>query len=190
MSVFWVVNISILWLAVLVETGLLLLVLRTIGKLQQPGQRQTATRNIDIGGIDVGMQAPSFLAIDQHDSEINLGDTHGYKRLIAFISPGCSACGRVKEVFEAISQEMADLSLLMVGAGDLSTNREFVEQHNVTFPLLTPISPSPDSLISAYQVQTFPYAFVLDEQGYVCAKGLLFQAVEVRAMIERAFADS
>jgi len=73
----------------------------------------------------------------------------------------------------------------LLGALDAESNRVYAAEHHAQVPLLT-IARGLDSEV--YNVHGVPFAFVLDEEGVVHAKGLVSQAALLTGLLETAFA--
>lgn len=182
MTVFWIINISVLWIIVLVETALLFLLLRALGTLRQQGRQENPLLT---GGLATGAQAPLFVAVDQHNKEMRLESTQGQKRVIVFISPGCQACVHTLEMLDTLKNTFTEVSFLIIGGSDFSINYDYALKHRITLPLLTPTLS--DVGIASYHIQAFPFAYILDEKGYIRAKGIITQVSEAHTLLKSAF---
>jgi len=138
MLTLWIVVI-VLGVLELFETALLVLLLRALGQIKQQGglagsQRQSS----GINGLAVGEKAPSFVAVDQHDQTLRMDDFKGRKRILAFITPGCTPCAETIEVLNAFSQDAHDVAVLIVGDTDHQQNMMYAVEHHAQMPVLTP----------------------------------------------------
>ncbi len=178
------ISIIALWVLVLVETGLLLLLLRALGELKQQGKLlATQTPSFEMGGLDVGEQAPSFVAIDDDGTPVNLEDFSGRRRVLAFVSPGCPACGGAIEALNAVVREERDLVVLVLGGPDRERNRAYAAEHKAQMPIHTPTA----DVKQAYRVQGVPFVFILDEAGLIRAKGPVNATEHVQNLLRTAF---
>lgn len=171
-----------LWVLVLFETVLLLLLLRALGILRQKGVLAATEQPLELGGLDVGEQAPAFVAIDQGGNPVRLEDFQGRQCVLAFILPGCSGCIGTLDSLKAVLQDEHDLAVIVISDADKEANRAYAIKHNLQIPVLTP---DPD-LVSVYRVRTFPFVFVLNEAGVIRTKGVVNVSEQLRSMLMTA----
>ena len=179
-------SIGALWILVLFETVLLLLLLRALGELRQKGMLLSgeAMQSSALGGLEVGEQAPSFTASDQDGNVIELEDIKK-RRVLAFVSPSCSACDSTLQVLKTVKQDQRVEVVLVVGSSNSEENRRYAAKHDLQMPLLTPGSEVVEGL---YHVHGFPLVFVLDEVGMIRAKGGVNHEKQLRDLLDVAFA--
>lgn len=167
----WIVAIVALWLLVLFETVLLLLLLRALGELRRQGAfAATPYRAAGPGGLEIGDTAPPFAAIDASGSTVRLDDTRGKRRLLAFVSPTCSACADTIEALNAGMSEYPDLSMLVIGGPDSQANQSYAIEHGARMTILTAAS----SLgRDSYRIPGVPFVYVLNAASVIVAKGIV-----------------
>ena len=184
MLVLWIVVI-VLCVLVLFETVLLVGALRTLGELkQQGGMAGSQEQSSADWGLATGEKAPSFIAVDQDGHTINLEQFRGQKRIVAFISPGCSVCANVIAALNVVASEQPDMVVLAVGDSDLKRNHEYAIEHEARMPILTPSSSIAKDM---YRVQGVPFVFVIDEIGTIRAKGIMNDSERLHALLRLAF---
>lgn len=127
MSTIWIVSSIALWVLVLVETALLLLVLRAVGKLRQQSPFESY-QPPELWGISLGEPAPLFSLLDQQGRLVRLEDLRGKRSLLVFIAPGCSYCPAVVEAMNQLRQGNSELGLLLFGTLDAESNRVYAIQ--------------------------------------------------------------
>ncbi len=190
MAVGWTISYVVLWGLVLLETVLLVLLLRALGELRQqlklalgtPGAQEP---NLEIGGLEVGERAPSFTATDQHGNTIQLDDWQGHCRLLAFISATCSTCQKTIGFLNDLLQSERDLQVLVVGMDhDWTTNREMAKKSHAQMPVLTTDT---DVARQLYHVRMISVVFALDERGVIRAKKLVNEREHLDDLLAGAY---
>ncbi|MGI9060488.1 MAG: peroxiredoxin family protein [Ktedonobacteraceae bacterium] len=180
------VSIIALWLLVLVETGLLLLLLRALGQLRQNGIPSVKQgQSSDEWGLAVGEKAPSFVATDYEDKPVRLDDLQGQRRLLAFILPGCSSCSYTIKALHIYAQREDGVTVLVIGGPDRDINHAYALEHDTDIVVLTP---SPGFYAELYRIRGVPIAFVIDEVGVIRAKGVVNNHEQLQQLLTEAFA--
>lgn len=133
-----------------------------------------------MGGLPVGEKAPSFVAMDQEGKLVSLEDTEGRQRILAFVSPGCPACGNAISILNTLWQERNDFVILVIGGLELELNRSYAAKHKSRMPILTPRSNFEQE---DYFVPVVPFIFVLDETGYIRARGPVIDRVHFHNLL-------
>ena len=188
MQVGWIVSIIALWIVVIIETVLLLLLLRALGALRQKGgfSSEIRQRTPDDDGLPLGEQAPSFTAMEYDGNMVKMEQFRS-PRILTFVLPGCSACIGAIEALNAIIENEPTLTVMVLGSPDREANRTFAIECGAHMPILAPTS----SLLAkeTYQLQGFPFVFVLDEEGRILAKGVVNSNEHVQELLTSAFAS-
>lgn len=177
-------SIIALWTLVLFETVLLVLLLRVLGQLKQQSMFSNNPEQSSLAwGLSLGKQVPSFKAKDQTGSVFNMKDFQGRKRILVFISPGCIPCAETIEILNMFLQKEQEVMILAVGSTDEKQNRAFATEYHAMMPVLTPGTEVND----AYRVTVRPFAFALDENGIIRAKGPLNVREHLDTLLKTAF---
>lgn len=188
MPAIWMVMVVALWIAVLVETGLLLALLRSLGQLRRLGilanQDHLAPLPPTNGGLMPGEAAPDFAAVDPDGRKIALSDFAGKRRLLAFVSPGCSVCTSLIQALNEAIRDGTDLDVLVIGTGDREVNRGYGQEQRAQMPILASLS---ESISDLYQVRSMPYVFALDEEGVVRGAGIVNRREHLQGLLVNAF---
>lgn len=171
MPIPWIISNLVLWVVVLIETALLVMLLRALGTLRQEGGF-SGGRVADrvSGGLPVGMQAPIITATDLEGHQISLDDLRGRNRILTFISPGCAACEGAISALNTVLASRHDIAVLLVGGPDREANRAYAAEHHARVPILTP---KPGRGKEVYRVEGVPFAFVIDGAGVIRAAGVV-----------------
>ena len=179
-------SIIALWILVLFETTLLVLLLRSLGQLRQRGGFSApVSQAFATQGLSLGTQAPDFLATDYEGKTVSLAETDGKWRVLAFVSPTCSACENTLNALGNLWEEQQDIGVVVVGGADRKVNQEYAAEHDTRIPVWTVASKVVKDL---YLVQGIPFAFILDRNGVILAKGVLNTQEHIQQLLEEAHA--
>ncbi len=185
-STLWIVSYIALWVLVLVETGLLVLLLRAFGGMRQknvfPSNQISQFNDSSNLTLAVGEQAPSFTAIDERGVKIKLDDFQEY-RVLAFFEPGCSACDGAIKALNLLMQDRQDFVVLAIGGLDQALNKAYAIEHEAHMMILTPDMDVREKL---YHVPMVPFVFVLDEKGIIQAKGIGSETRTLQSIVYHA----
>lgn len=186
MLALWIVVIA-LGILELFETVMLVLLLRAFGEIRQKGfLAPTADVEYpDIGGLAVGQIAPPFLATTYEGEFVKLEDFKGRRLVLAFISPGCSACAGAIKVLNEMMQQKKNYTFVAIGGGDGELNKAYAIEHKAQMPILTPQS---NFEKDEYQTPMIPFVFLLDETGVIRARGPVNHRGHLQNLLTVAFA--
>ena len=165
MSGAWLASYVVLWAVVLFQGVVIFVVLRQLGIIYL-GTAQGVARD----GIAAGQRAPDFTLPDLAGRLVSLADFRGRSLLLVFGSTSCAPCrGLVPDLNELARTREADLSALFLIRGELAEVRRFVDELDVQVPVALH---SDEELPEKYKARVTPFAFVIDGEGIVRAKGL------------------
>jgi peroxiredoxin len=131
-------------------------------------QTQTARKT----GLEAGQPAPNFTAITLSGEVVTRSTYAGRKTGLVFIGTHCGPCHEILPDLEALQPKAARASIefTLVSIDSLDETRAFVEQHNVTLPVL--VAPrATNSFMHDYQSDATPSYCFIDEQGIVQSAG-------------------
>lgn len=179
MSDLMLVSHLILWALVIGEGVVILALARQIGLLHKRiapfGARMTDA------GPEVGKQAPTISAVDQHQRAVVLDGTQQRPTLITFISATCGTCANLLPALRSIAKsERKRMDVVLVSlTDDIGTNKAFLAQHQIDdLPLVT----SPIIAVT-YEVMSPPYSVVLDAHNIVLAKGVANSFEQLESLV-------
>jgi methylamine dehydrogenase accessory protein MauD len=184
MTTLWLISYLALWGLVLAMGFLLLGTLRSLGLLQWQFDELQATRPVRKGreGLPPGIRAPEFTLPSVAGGEVSLSDFAGRKVLLVFTQSVCGPC-------HAIAPELNRLcaarehQVLVVNNGEANETQAWADEVQARFPLVTQEN---WELSKKYQVFATPYAFIIDEQGVITAKGVVSSPAYFRYLFEAA----
>lgn len=176
MSEIWIASYAVLWILVVVLALMILLVYRQLGEMYL-GTREGRARD----GLGLGARAPRFTLTNQDGKSVSF--PRGILSLVVFGSPSCGPCAKLMPELVNFRQEVGGrVDVAFVSSGDAEANRKFARENAVSFDVLTEPRMT---LFDAYKVRATPFAFYLDENGLVRAKGIVNQLTQLRALVVR-----
>ncbi len=134
-------------------------------------------------GLALGLQAPSFEAVDHDGQVIRLGDSIGYWRILTFISPECYACENTVGVLHTVLQDGLDIKVLVIGGLAHEANYTYAIKHNASMSILTP---DPDLAKKVYLVRGVPFTYIIDDTGTIRAKGVVNEREHLQRLLVNA----
>jgi methylamine dehydrogenase accessory protein MauD len=145
--------------------------LRALGLLTwRVEQLETVTPSrIGRDGLKLGKKAPDFTLPSAVDGEASLHDFAGRKVLLVFTQAGCEPCRDIIPELNSV-QDKGEQQVLVVNNGDLESTRTWADDVQARFPVL---AQEKFSLSKRYQVFATPFAFLIDERGFVASKGIV-----------------
>lgn len=117
-------------------------------------------------GLPAGTEAPNFSLPDLNGGERTLADLRGKQVLLVFSDPGCGPCQTLAPSLEQLHQAHRDnnLAVLMVSRGDAEANRQKVEEHQLTFPVVLQRN---WEVSRDYAMFATPVGYLIDERGVI-----------------------
>jgi len=175
---------GLLWGAVVVLGFLVLGLIRQLALLRWRLEQLSATTPSRIGrdGLRLGTRAPAFTLERVGGGTFGLGELAGRRHLVVFTQPGCGPCSRVMPALNALERK-GETQVVAVCEGDPEETAAWVEEHAATFPVLRQ---ERREVSRRYEVLATPFAFLIDEEGVVAAKGIVNDDQHVRFLLESA----
>lgn len=161
----WLISYIALWAIVLVQGALIFILLRQLGVIYLG-----TAQGIANDGLTPGTRAPDFALPGLNGQLVSLEAFRGSPLLLVFGSPTCTPCkGLIPDLNVFARERERDLQVLFLSRGEVEATQRFVSEHEVQVPVAT----HPDEeLMEQYQARVTPFAFLIDEDGVVRAKGL------------------
>ena len=138
------------------------------------GNRSLAESRIERGGLKTGTPAPVFSLTDVRGQTVSLEEYRGRRVLLIFTDPHCGPCDQLAPHLVRVHHQHRNnnLSLIMVGRGDVEENRRKADVHGFEFPV---VLQRKWELSKAYGIFETPVAFQINEDGVIernVAKGV------------------
>ena len=175
----WLASYIALWAVVMLQGVAIFVLLRQLG-IMYLGTAQGIARD----GLAAGERAPEFALPALSGGTVSLPDFRGFRLLIVFGSASCAPCRALIPDLNAFAQEKRDeLRVLFLCRGGLDEARRFAAELDVQVPVA--VHPD-DSLPDKFRARVTPFAFLLDGEGIVRAKGLANNRSHLDMLLEMA----
>lgn len=183
MSGAWLASYIALWAVVMFQGVLIFLLLRQIGVMYL-GTAQGVARD----GLEPGKSAPEFALEGLHGGTVSLEDFRGQQLLLVFGSPTCGPCRTLIPDLNVFAQERSEeLRVLFLSRGEAEDTERFATQFDVRVPVA--IHPD-EELPQQYETRVTPFAFLIDGEGIVRAKGLANNRAHLEMLVRMAKSDN
>lgn len=161
----WLVSYIALWAVVLFQGVVIFLLLRQLGVIYL-GTAQGVARD----GLALGQRAPDFTLPDLDGRPTALANFRGRPLLLVFGSATCAPCRTLIPDLNVFARERRDgLRALFLCRGGAEEARRFANELDVQVP----VAVHPDEqLPDQYKTRVTPFAFLIDGDGVIRAKGL------------------
>ena len=182
MSGAWLASYVVLWLVVFALAFLLAGALRQLGLLQlrlgdDPGALITDT------GLERGVKAPDFTALDSESSElVTFSELDPVARMIVFASPGCLSCRELIPGLNEVRKTRRDHDFLVVCRGDLESCQAFGRMNRLEAPMVVDTT---WQIEKDYLVTLTPFAYLLDHEGNVVIRGVANDWRQLESLLEQ-----
>jgi len=176
-----IISNIILWVLVLVLVAVVFALVRQIGVLYE---RVAPAGALMAGkGLKTGELAPVFDLQTIQGQAFRLGGTRsdGKSILLFFLSPTCPVCKTLLPVLQAMRNSEADwLEIVLASDGDEKEHREWLKKQKLeSWPYV--LSPQ---LGMTMQVAKLPFGALIDENGILCARGLVNSREHIESLFE------
>jgi methylamine dehydrogenase accessory protein MauD len=176
-----VISNVLLWIAVVLLSGVLFALVRQLGVLHE--RIAPAGALMWQEGPRVGEAAPAERVSGLNGEAETVGGaaSDGRSTLLFFLSPTCPVCKSLLPALRSIARsEGAWLRVLLAGDGPVAEHREFAREARLDrFPYV--VSPT---LGITYRVGKLPYAVLIDPQGTIRSKGLVNTREHLESLFE------
>ena len=165
MSGAWLASYIALWAVVLFQGVIIFLLLRQLGVMYLGTARGVAR-----DGLAPGQRAPDFTLPDLEGRPVSLVDFRGLPLLLIFGSPTCVPCrALIPDLNVLASERREELRVLFLSQGRVDDTRRFASEAAVQVPVA---AHPDDDLPGKYKARVTPFAFLIDGEGIIRAKGL------------------
>jgi methylamine dehydrogenase accessory protein MauD len=183
MSGVWLASYIVLWLVVFALAFLLAGALRQLGLIQlrlgdDPGALITDT------GLERGVQAPDFTALDSETEElVTLSELPAAPRMIVFASPGCLSCRElIPGLNEVRKTRRGEFDFLVVCRGDIESCQRFGRMNRLEAPMVVDTT---GQIEKDYIVTLTPFAYLLDHERNVVIRGVANDWRQLESLLEQ-----
>jgi peroxiredoxin len=136
------------------------------GRKQLPGERPLSESRIERDGLKAGAIAPKFSLPDITGDTVTLDTYRGRRVLLVFTDPHCGPCDALAPDLAHLGRQgrEGELSIVIIGRGDVEENRRKAEQYEFTFPVALQ---KRWEVSKAYGIFATPVGFLIDEHGVI-----------------------
>lgn len=171
----------LLWVVVVIQTGIIFALARQIGILFERVSPVGAM--IPDSGPTLGDKVAQLALPNLNGPQLTLGDGKGKAQLIFFLSTSCPICKALLPALKSISSdEHAWVDVILASDGREALHRRLIETAGLqgfAYVLSSELGMS-------FRVSKLPFAVLIDSQGKISAKGL----VNSREQLESLFTAS
>ena len=116
--------------------------------------------------IEIGSEAADFRLKDLEGREVQLKGLRGTVVLLNFWATWCGPCRLEMPVIEKLHQQFDGKGLRVFGVNDeeIDTIREYVVEHEYTFPMLVDTD---QQALNLYRIRGIPTMVVIDREGKI-----------------------
>jgi methylamine dehydrogenase accessory protein MauD len=177
----WLYSYLALWLLLLLESALLIGMIRQVAQLHAHW-----VRNDPVTGLPLGAKAPALRHHDIAGRAVSLGSERGRKTLLLFLSPGCRSC---REAIERIGSllEFGKFEIVLAVGASVTKTRLFVMEYDSLVEADVPvIADAERELSDRYRVGAVPYIVLIDEDGRIGGKGVGLSVLDAGVLVTQA----
>lgn len=172
---------TLLWILVLVLAAMVFALVRQIGILYE--RVAPAGALMAANGLKTGEEIPVFELETLAGQAIRIGgkNSNGKSTLLFFLSPNCPVCKTLIPVLTAMRKTEANwLEIIFASDGDEKEHRQWLRESNLElWPYLLS-----QQLGMTMQVAKLPFAALIDENGILCARGLVNTREHIESLFE------
>ena len=170
-----------LWVLVLVLAAMVFALVRQIGILYE---RVAPAGALMAGsGLKTGEETPVFDLETLSGRAIRIGGTssNGKSTLLFFLSPTCPVCKTLIPILTAMRKSEASwLEIVFASDGDEKEHRQWLQESKLeSWPYILS-----RQLGMTMQVAQLPFAALIDENGILCARGLVNTREHIESLFE------
>lgn len=172
----FVLSHAALWVLVVLQSLLLLGLVRAVHQLQQSGAGSPQTG----GYLLNGRPAPELAARDIFGNTVDSRSFAGKLTALVFVSPNCESCSVTLDDLDLLATKTAGNVIVLCRATD-DECKAMAESHGLTVPVV----PDEDLRISeAFKVMGTPTAVLIDPSNRVAQYGHPLRGEELEEMLK------
>lgn len=181
MSTTFLASYLVLWALFLLQSFVILLLLRQVGVLHlrigPVGARVLAV------GPEIGQPITPFSLVDMDNRHqaIQISNSMSKDVMLVFVTPGCANCASLMAALKPLVRQSRDaVAWAVVGFGGIDNCRSFRITHSLNFLLFAYDPPARKQ----YRVNLSPYAVRIRKDGLTISKGLVNQIEHLESILD------
>jgi len=184
MNIPLLISVIGLWALVLMLGFLMLGTLRSLGLLNWRLEQMEATRPSRVGrsGLAPGRKAPEFTLPDLNGVEGSLREYSGRPLLLVFVQTGCGPCLAIVPELNRL-QHAGITNVLAINNAEPAEARRWAQHARPAFTVLVQ---ERWEVSKKYEVFATPFAFLIDEHGYIAAAGIVNSRQHIGFLLDAA----
>jgi len=172
---------TLLWILVLILAAMIFALVRQIGILYE---RVAPAGALMAGsGLKTGEETPvlDLETLDGRAIRVGGKSSTGKSTLLFFLSPNCPICKTLIPVLSAMRKSEGNwLEIVFASDGDEKEHREWLRENKLeSWPYILS-----QQLGMTMQVAKLPFAALIDENGILCARGLVNSREHIESLFE------
>jgi len=172
---------TLLWILVLVLAAMVFALVRQIGILFE--RVAPAGALMSGSGLKTGEETPvlDLETLDGRAIQIGGKSNNGKSTLLFFLSPTCPVCKTLIPILAAMRKSEANwLEIVFASDGDEREHRQWLRENKLeSWPYILS-----QQLGMTMQVAKLPFAALIDENGILCARGLVNTREHLESLFE------
>jgi peroxiredoxin len=139
---------------------------QTNGHRTYKGNRLLSDSRLNRNGLTAGALAPSFTLPRLDGGDLSLEAYCGQRLLLVFSDPYCGPCDALMPQLERLHRRIPDVQVLLISRGEVEANRQKVQQHQLTFPVVLQRAWEISRLYAMFGT---PIGYLIDAEGTIAA---------------------
>ena len=139
---------------------------QTNGHKSYKGNRLLSDSRLNRNGLQAGTLAPSFTLPRLDGGTLSLEEYRGQHVLLVFSDPHCNPCDLLSPQLEQLHRRIPEVQVLLISRGEVETNRQKVQQYQLTFPVVLQHSWEVSRLYAMFGT---PIGYLIDVEGTIAA---------------------
>lgn len=148
-----------LWLLVILQSLILLGLVRIVYQLQ---------RNGATAGLSEGQEAPSFSAVSLSGTPINSANFAGRMTALLFVSPTCSSCAEALTDINYLRYKANQGNVIVICRSGREDCARLVEKYQLNVPS---VADEDDQISRLYSISSVPTAVIINENNRIKSYG-------------------
>ncbi|HEX6289735.1 MAG TPA: redoxin domain-containing protein [Herpetosiphonaceae bacterium] len=179
MSTFFWASYVALWLLIVPLVILNLLLFRQVGIMVMG-----TARGVNQSGIPAGRRLPAVNSVTIHGKPWSSESVKGRPHVLLFGSTTCKECSAIMPDLSRV-QTMFGVQPILLMFSDIEQSAKYAERHNLSYDVII----ASQELGAKFDVEVSPFAYGVDSQGIIRAKGLVNSRRQLEAIAQAALGD-